>query len=295
MIKSVFTISILFLTTVMHAQIDECVSDVYFSNGIDTSEKQAYIALDDINQTFKSTYPSQYHNVKKWKVAYNTTHGIGVDLYESMLQKIYEDQVGKSLKPVIWNFSEVFGLLDYSFKGLISKIAKKTPKEAVKNYAGTLAKKLAKKTVLVYNKYGKKFTEEQIEMMFNAVFDDLIDKGVSSFIDKTEDEIAKQESEDMIKHRNAYMKSIEDGHGVVVIAHSQGNLFVNHTYKNLASSVPSQAWMQKYFHILGVATPANHVAGNGGHMTFDNDMIQLVPDSLTTNVTNPKRYYLKIV
>ena len=92
MIKSVFAISILFLTTVVHAQIDECVSDVYFSNGIDTSEKQAYDALDDINQTFKSTYSSQYHNVKKWKVAYNTTHGIGIDLYESMLQKIYEDQ-----------------------------------------------------------------------------------------------------------------------------------------------------------------------------------------------------------
>jgi hypothetical protein len=37
--------------------------------------------------------------------------------------------------------------------------------------------------------------------MFNAVFDELIDKGISSNIDKTEEEIAEQESQDIINKR----------------------------------------------------------------------------------------------
>jgi hypothetical protein len=50
--------------------------------------------------------------------------------------------------------------------------------------------------------------------------------------------------------------------------------------------------MQKYFHVFSVATPANNVIGESSpYITFDNDFIQLVPDSLVENTTNPTRYY----
>ena len=43
---------------------------------------------------------------------------------------------------------------------------------------------------------------------------------------------------------------VKDGHGVIVIAHSQGNLFTNRAYKELgkSSAVYDFIWMQKYFH-----------------------------------------------
>ena len=42
-------------------------------------------------------------------------------------------------------------------------------------------------------------------------------------------------------------------------------------------------WMKAYFHMMGVASPADHVAGDGPHITFHNDIINLVPGSISSN------------
>jgi len=289
-------ILLLLVTSFLWAEIDEYKSDVYFANGIATTEETAKKSIEEINLKFKASNPETYKSVKKWDVVYNHTHGIALDLYESLLQKIYEDDVGESLVPVIWNLSELFEYFNYSFKGIVSKIAKKIPKDNIKDYAGTLAKKLAKKTVKVYNKYNKDFTEEEIELMFSEVFDHIIDKGIESYLDKTQEEILEDEAQDVLDHKKAYIQSVKNGLGVVVVAHSQGNLFVNRAYNDLYSPVEATnyKWVQRYFHVLGVASPANNVIGlNSPYITFDNDMIQLVPDSLKTNIINPKRYYFK--
>jgi nucleoside diphosphate kinase len=76
---------------------------------------------------------------------------------------------------------EISSYFVWSFKGIVAKIASKSPKSEIKFYASKVAQKLAKKVVIIYNnKYGKKFTQEQIEAMFNDVFDYLIEKGVDS-------------------------------------------------------------------------------------------------------------------
>lgn len=281
------------ISSFLFAEIDECKSDVYFANGIATSRADAAKAIEAIELEFEVSNPEEYKSVENWNIVYNHTHGIGIDLYESLLQKVYEDDVGKSMKPFIWNISELFGLFKNSFKGLTKKISKKLPKEDLKEYAGGLAKTLAKETALAYNKYNKKFTQEELELMFTYVFDQLIEEGVASYLTKTEDEIKKEESDDVKKHVQSYIRSAKDGHGIIVIAHSQGNLFTNRAYKELHSEldIDNYDWVQNYFHMLGVATPANNVIGsNSPYITFDNDMIQLVPDSLGVNITNPKRY-----
>jgi len=76
---------------------------------------------------------------------------------------------------------------------------------------------------------------------------------------------------------NAYKQSIKDGHGVIVIAHSQGNYYTNEAYKEL------DGWMKDYFHMMGVATPANHVAGGGPYVKFHNDFINSIVTSLPSN------------
>ena len=85
---------LLFCITLLSAEVNECKSDVYFANGIDTSKRQAYKAKDALKVEFKTFSPESYKSVAEWKVNYNHTHGIGIDLYESFLQKIYEDYPG---------------------------------------------------------------------------------------------------------------------------------------------------------------------------------------------------------
>jgi len=149
---------IIFCINILSAEVNECKSDVYFANGIDTSKKQAYKAKDALKEEFKLYNPKTYNSIANWDIVYNHTHGIAMDLYESMLQKIYEDAPGDSLVPFLWNIGEIFGYLDYTFKGVVERVAKKVPKEALKEYAAKAAKNLAKKAVLVYNKHGRYFT-----------------------------------------------------------------------------------------------------------------------------------------
>lgn len=150
--------------TLASAEINEYLSDVYFANGIDTSKRQSYKSIKDINDSIKTTYPQAYQYVNDWKVSYNHTHGIGIDLYESMLQKIYEDEPGESFVPFLYNLDEVTGLLKWDFETLLGKVARKTESiPSIKRYASVLAQKLSKKVFETYNKYGKKFTQEQIE------------------------------------------------------------------------------------------------------------------------------------
>jgi len=219
--KNIILVFLLFFNF-SYAEINECMSDVYFANGIDTDEDTAKDSLDEIDISIKGTYPETYKSIASWQVSYNHTHGIGIDLYESMLQKIYEDSPGKSFLPFLWNFDEIFGHLNITFKQIVERISKKVPKNAVKEYAAKSAKTIAKDTVQYFNeKYAKNFTEEQIELMFNNIFDHIIEESIGSFIDVTEEEIIAQESADVNTHFLAYNKSIKDGHGVIVIAHSQ--------------------------------------------------------------------------
>ncbi len=89
--------------------------------------------------------------------------------------------------------------------------------------------------------------------------------------------------DDLTKQIQSYKQSIKDGHGVIAIAHSQGNYYTNEAYEEL------DGWMKEYFHMFGVATPANHVAGYAAgdttapYVKFYNDFIGLVAGSLASN------------
>lgn len=287
---------LLFCLTFASAEINEYLSDVYFANGIDTSEDDAKLSIKDINDSIKTNYPEAYKYVDNWNVSYNHTHGIGIDLYESMLQKIYEDSPGKSFLPFLWNFDEVFGHLKITFKQIVERISKKVPKNAVKEYASAAAKTIAKETVQYFNKkYAKNFTEEQLELMFNNIFDHIIEESIGSFIDVSEEEIKSQESADVNTHFLKYTQSIKDGHGVIIIAHSQGNLFTNRVYNEFGifNNIRNDVWMKQYISAIGIASPANNILGKETpYITFDNDMIKIVPDSLPAIEPNPQRYYL---
>jgi len=95
---------------------------------------------------------------------------------------------------------------------------------------------------------------------------------------------------DLSAQVTAYKESIKLGHGVIVIAHSQGNYYTNEAYEKL------DEWMKDYFHMFGVATPANHVAGfpvddaAAPYVLFHNDFINFIVTALPSNLndTNPE-------
>ena len=97
-----------------------------------------------------------------------------------------------------------------------------------------------------------------------------------------------QHRPDLDTQVKAYKQSIKDGHGVIVIAHSQGNYYTNEAYDEL------DEWMKDYFHMFGVATPANHVAGyavddaSAPYVKFHNDMINFIVTSLPSNRDSTK-------
>ncbi|MGC9350698.1 MAG: hypothetical protein ACP5D3_01795 [Sulfurovum sp.] len=71
--------------------------------------------------------------------------------------------------------------------------------------------------------------------------------------------------------------SFKNGHRVLLVAHSQGNLFGNYMYDMFD-------WQKEYFRMIGLASPASYVAGGGPHITVRWDPIRLIPNNMEWNV-----------
>ncbi|MDR1614891.1 MAG: hypothetical protein LBS26_04895 [Campylobacteraceae bacterium] len=80
-------------------------------------------------------------------------------------------------------------------------------------------------------------------------------------------DVANIENENLDWMVDDYQRSIKDGHRVILVSHSQGNLFGVRAYDKLDS------WQKRYFRQVSVATPASRVAGGGGYVTSVNDKI----------------------
>jgi len=100
-------------------------------------------------------------------------------------------------------------------------------------------------------------------------------------------QLGNQHANDLTKQITSYKQSIKLGHSVIVIAHSQGNYFTNEAYELL------DEWMKPYFKMMGVATPANHVAGfeagdtTAPYVKFHNDFIKIDITGLSSNRDDP--------
>ena len=89
---------------------------------------------------------------------------------------------------------------------------------------------------------------------------------------------------DLRQHINSYRAALSEGRTVIIVAHSQGNLYANQAYRLLYDSPeppdPNQVIL------IAVATPAAFVADGSRHVTLNGDIITLVPGSLAANTEN---------
>lgn len=94
---------------------------------------------------------------------------------------------------------------------------------------------------------------------------------------------------DLQRHIQNYKRVMMEGGRVLVVGHSQGNLYVNSAWTNLAldpMGLPMDA-----FGTVAVATPSWRVAGGGPYITRDDDLVInsvrfFYGDTLGGNVTN---------
>jgi len=95
---------------------------------------------------------------------------------------------------------------------------------------------------------------------------------------------------DLQEHVVQYSMEIGNGREVVVVAHSQGNLYANQAYDRITDCCPN---LIPKLHIVAVATPASFVAGDGPYTTLREDffadvLFELVnPSRLNPNSENP--------
>lgn len=93
--------------------------------------------------------------------------------------------------------------------------------------------------------------------------------------------------EDLNQHIQRYQGLLMEGNRVLIVAHSQGNLYANAAYSNLAAKeLPMES-----FGIVSVANPASRVAGDGPYFTLMNDLViagvrAIFPNTLPGNVMN---------
>ncbi len=161
----------------LQAEVNEYQSDVYFANGINTTKEQADDAKNALKKKTKIKNPETFKSVAAWEVSYNNTNGMFFDLYEAMLQKVYEDGYGANVKALLWNWEEVvdtvdvFGLYTKGIKSIFKQVQKRLPKEQIKEYTKSISKQMARKAFKAYNNYRDlKLTEAQIELIFTELF-----------------------------------------------------------------------------------------------------------------------------
>lgn len=94
------------------------------------------------------------------------------------------------------------------------------------------------------------------------------------FLQEKFKQVASEMDENLIKgnpsiqrHIEKYNKALIEGNKVVVVAHSQGNLFANISYSGI------DPILQPGFGIVAVATPSGRVATGGPYTTIDEDLI----------------------
>ena len=94
--------------------------------------------------------------------------------------------------------------------------------------------------------------------------------GLQSLVDLLKDTAHKADLKTQI---DTYKASIKSGHKVLVVAHSQGNLFTNEVYKKLLGHT-TDWWMTRYFKVVSIASPmCFKITPNTPGISWDNDVV----------------------
>ncbi|MCI5162166.1 MAG: hypothetical protein D3917_09130, partial [Candidatus Electrothrix sp. AX5] len=210
-----------FIFSATHVLASSCeqkkITQIYFGNGVGVEEDVAEDAAIKIKEAYK--YRKEADEEFNYNVAYNLTRGAVLDVLEVFDQKIQEDPTGL-------NAQQMLDLMQL----------------------GTDSAALLLKELLILSGSGAGFG------IAVGVMDELDDIYIDYLRDEARaDDFYRTHTSD--SHKAQYVYDLRNGKRVIVIAHSQGNLFANYAVKQAV------AWNKERYEnsigIIGVATPAN--------------------------------------
>jgi hypothetical protein len=221
---------------------------VYFANGVGTAQGDAIETAYDFEDAYESTFES-YHadSTYEWSNIYNNEQGYFTDVVQVLQQKLVENGA-----------SEVGGYLIYSL------IAAGLSNDEVR----------ARVSLLSGNVAGALLTDAVLENLSESMLDAAVDASL--------DLITVQDLQ-----ISSYEADLVNGKRVIILAHSQGNLFTNTAVESVRSRQPDRADSIVFF---GVASPSASNVGGAAYVTAHDDRIidglRLLENVLPSNIEN---------
>jgi len=249
-------------------EVNEYQSDIYYGNGIMTTKKEAKITL---YETLKPAILKKIYNDDKEKM--NKYHQFKLSYNYSAKEKFGDTPIAYVL-----DLTEAYGQLTDTASGwkivdiVLSWIVGKgsfISKYSTNYISRALQKQGLNKLIANYlagkiKKEGTKFLEK---LTAPWTYDGKHDKNVKEMVE-------------------SYKLSLKAGHGVILVTHSQGNLFAVESVDKL------DTWEKEYVHHVSIASPATRYASKSNRLiSLDNDIVANILGSVGTNKRNVARYF----
>ena len=255
--------------------INEHKTDIYYGNGIMTTKDEAFTAL---KKTLKPAILYEIYNGDKEKM--NEMHNFDVAYNYSFKEK-FKDTIPAMILDLVESYGQLTG--SSSAWWIVDKV-----KSALTD--------LALETVDITGKLGIKIATEIFkshgldDWLAEWLAEKIVDMDRESLKNKLtyliSENVEKHHNQDLERMVKQYKASIAAGHGVIIISHSQGNLFAIEAVDKLDD------WMKNYVYQVSIASPATKFATNKHWLiSLDNDPVANIPGSVGTNVINYARYY----
>lgn len=137
----------------------------------------------------------------------------------------------------------------------------------------SFAQKLAEDPTLQWSMFFRWISGQFINSALSIAFDDLIG---TRAVNSVAQEVTRLSSPaafsdpTVVRHSETYRDQLLAGKKILIVAHSQGNLYANAVYRRLASTSGVNI---SAVSIAAVATPANSVVSGEGYVTTDADQV----------------------
>ncbi|MFK7859097.1 MAG: YfaP family protein [Granulosicoccus sp.] len=223
-------------------------TSIYFGNGINTTRASAELSKMRIERSYKTELQNQYPGQAfEFKLAYNQTYGFTADVTEVFLQTASTEnrelfaQLGSSQLYELMStsqdrFNEVADRIQARFRDVVT---------------------------------GNTFIELLSIDNRDGLRQDIID-GIGTSLASGVFAAGVLQADTNETLTQLYRNDLDVGQRVLVIAHSQGNLFARDNINAVISSNPEYATS---IGSVGVATPANMQPNGGSYLTANDDLV----------------------
>ncbi|KAF7768869.1 hypothetical protein PCIT_a3386 [Pseudoalteromonas citrea] len=239
-----------------HANLNGCIDTtdsekktaVYFANGILTKKFDASFMAKTMKNAYKSQFESLHENSSYvFSDAYNYSQGALTDITQVLQQKMDEEGVD--------------GITGYQIYDLISS---KLNNDAIRA------------TLAVY------LTPNTLALFTDSLLEELGESMIQASIDAIADRITVNS-----EHVGLYEADLLAGKRVIIVPHSQGNLFTNSAVASVKTRQPERADSIDYF---GIANPSAFTVDGAQYVTADDDRVidslRLIENVLPSNIDN---------